>query len=59
MAERFVFEIRLRGLAFGGCGLGLWLGVIQKRKSPYFPFPSSVIEASLHTVTHSNPHGRF
>lgn len=53
-------KLGLRGLAFGGRGLGLWLGVIQRRKSPYFPFPSSLLlEASLHTVTHSNPHGRF
>ena len=36
MAERLVFEIRLKGLAFGERGLGLWLGVIQMRKSPYF-----------------------
>ena len=36
MAERLIFEIRLKGLAFGERGLGLWLGVIQMRKSPYF-----------------------
>lgn len=59
MAERLVFEIRLKDLAFGERGLGLWLGVIQMRKSPYFSISQLCYWGqSSHCYTFQ-PHGRF